>query len=96
MPEIILSVRGMHCGRCTAAVEQALQAVPSVISVEVDLDSQTASTTVSEGPDPTDRLIAAIAAAGYEAAPQPTAGEEKTCPSRWAALGPQPGTCDHP
>jgi Cu+-exporting ATPase len=77
MPEIILSVRGMHCGRCTAAVEQALQAVPSVISVEVDLDSQTASTTVSEGPDPTARLIAAIAAAGYEAAPQPTAGEKK-------------------
>lgn len=81
MPEIILSVRGMHCGRCTAAVEQALRAVPDVLTAQVDLSREIATTTVAEGSDPTAMLIAAITAAGYEAAHFTTAPPAKPAQS---------------
>ncbi len=63
MPEI--KVKGMSCGHCAAAVTRALQSLPGVTKVEIDLASgrvrYEASAPVSPG-----ALAAAVKAAGYE------------------------------
>ncbi len=59
-----LIVEGMTCGHCQASVERALQVVPGVEEVRVDLESKTAqvehSTPVDEA-----ALREAIESAGY-------------------------------
>jgi Cu+-exporting ATPase len=62
---IRLSVGGMHCAGCVSKVEKALTAVPGVAEANVNLVEHTASVT---GPVDPKSLIAAVAAAGYEAA----------------------------
>lgn len=37
-----ISIEGMHCQHCVAAVNEALQAVPGVTSVAVSLESNNA------------------------------------------------------
>ena len=59
-----LSVNGMSCQHCVAAVTRALQAVPGVQSARVDLDSASAQV---EGSAPAQSLVDAVVAAGYEA-----------------------------
>ncbi|MBQ9930970.1 MAG: heavy metal translocating P-type ATPase [Firmicutes bacterium] len=44
----VLTVDGMMCVRCQAHVKKALEAVPGVESVEVDLDKKTAEVTMAE------------------------------------------------
>lgn len=61
-----LQVQGMKCGHCVASVKQALEGVPGVRSVSVDLDS--GSATVEGDADPA-ALVAAVTQAGYQAAP---------------------------
>lgn len=56
----------MHCGHCKAAVTRALEAVPGVRLVEVDLGSKRVTVT-GQGLDD-GALRAAIDEAGYEAA----------------------------
>ncbi len=63
MPEI--KVKGMSCGHCAAAVTKALQGLPGVSEVTVDLASgrvtyQSAATISQED------LVRVIKAAGYE------------------------------
>ena len=65
MERLELSVQGMTCKHCVMAVEKALQKIPGVQRVLVDLDAATARVE-GEGllPDP---LIHAIEEEGYSA-----------------------------
>jgi copper chaperone len=66
MTEIIYTVLEMSCGHCKMAVSSALQEVPGVESVDVDLDTKLATV---RGPDLDDAALrAAIEAVGYKAA----------------------------
>ena len=69
-----LQVGGMTCASCVGRVERALKKVPGVQNAVVNLATERASVTVNDGTD-VGTLIAAIAKAGYEAAPVPQAGE---------------------
>jgi Cu+-exporting ATPase len=69
-----LQVGGMTCASCVGRVERALKKVPGVQSATVNLATERASVQASEGTD-VQALIAAVAKAGYEAAPVPQAGE---------------------
>jgi len=65
--QTILTVQGMTCGHCEAAVRKALEAVPGVTAVlEVD---RTANRAVVEGDADTAALVAAIKEEGYQASP---------------------------
>ncbi|MEW6660435.1 MAG: heavy metal-associated domain-containing protein [Thermodesulfobacteriota bacterium] len=63
MPEI--KVKGMSCGHCAAAVTKALQSLPGVTEVQVDLAGGRV-TYQSAAPLPPEDLAKAIKAAGYE------------------------------
>lgn len=63
---ITYSVPSMHCGHCERAVREEVGAVVGVESVDVDLETKLV-TVRGDGLDD-DRLRAAIAEAGYEAA----------------------------
>jgi copper chaperone len=63
---IELKVSGMSCQHCSAAVTKALETVPGVSRVNVDLGSGLARI---EGDAPLDALVRAVTEAGYEAAP---------------------------
>lgn len=66
-----LLVAGMSCGSCRQHVAAALQAVPGVTQVQVDLAA--ARAVVVHGPAVTpDTLVQAIVAAGYTARPAGT------------------------
>lgn len=64
---IRLRVEGMGCDGCVASVREALQAVPGVTWAEVDLQRGTAEVDVVPPIQPAS-LVAAVDAAGYEAA----------------------------
>ena len=64
----ILTVSGMTCGHCVAAVTSELEAIPGVTSVEVDLATGRAVVTSSAPVDPS-LLLAAVDEAGYEIVP---------------------------
>jgi copper chaperone len=63
MPEI--KVKGMSCGHCAAAVTKAMQGLPGVRNVQVDLASGRVSYD-SANPVPRDDLARVIKIAGYE------------------------------
>ena len=65
MPEI--KVKGMSCGHCAAAVTKALQSLPGVTEVQVDLAGGRVSYQ-SEVPVPPEDLARVITTAGYEMA----------------------------
>ena len=62
--QIKLSVNGMSCGHCVAAVEKSIAAVDGVEDAVVSLEEGTA---VVSGTADADSLIAAITQAGYSA-----------------------------
>ena len=74
---IHLSVAGMSCAGCVAAVEKALRSVPGVESASVNFAEHTA---MVSGDVTADSLVDAIVAAGYKAAemigPEDTGGRE--------------------
>ncbi len=60
-----LNIQGMSCGHCVGAVRDALSQVAGVETViDVNLDRAEA---IVEGQPDKDQLVAAVAAAGYEA-----------------------------
>lgn len=65
MPEI--TVKGMSCGHCAAAVTKALQSLAGVSEVQVDLTGGTVSYQ-SAAPIAREDLARVIKAAGYELA----------------------------
>jgi copper chaperone len=60
-----INVKGMSCGHCAAAVTKALEALPGVSQVQVDLSTGRVSF-ASAGPIPREELARVIKAAGYE------------------------------
>lgn len=58
-----LKISGMTCGNCVKHVTQALQAVPGVERVSVDLESGTAEV---DGDASNEQLKAAVEEEGYE------------------------------
>ena len=76
--DIRLDIVGMTCGHCTSTVEHALEKIPGVSKVIVDLDSAGASVTIDNALD-TERKVAELCAAvddvGFDASlsvPSPT------------------------
>jgi len=65
MPEI--KVKGMSCGHCAGAVTKALESLPGVSGVQVDLATGRV-TYQSAGPLSPEDLARVIKAAGYELA----------------------------
>jgi Cu+-exporting ATPase len=59
-----LQIEGMHCAACVQAVERALLKVEGVRSAAVDLLAERARVSHT-GDVPTERLVAAVEAAGY-------------------------------
>jgi Au+-exporting ATPase len=64
---IELTITGMTCQNCVAHVTRALKGVPGVTNAIVDLESAHARV---EGSSDAAALLAAVEAAGYEAAPR--------------------------
>jgi Cu+-exporting ATPase len=62
-----LAIQGMTCASCAGRVEKSLLKVPGVVSAEVNLALETAQVTGSAEDITSDKLIAAVVAAGYEA-----------------------------
>ena len=61
---LTLSVPGMHCGHCEAAVKEEVSAVAGVASVVVDLDSKLVTVSGEELDEAA--LRAAVQEAGYD------------------------------
>ena len=62
-----LNVTGMHCGHCQQKVTQALRGVAGVYSAIVDWPTGEAEVDFNDDALTTDRLLAAVQQAGYEA-----------------------------
>jgi copper chaperone len=62
-----ITVKGMSCGHCAAAVTKALEALPGVSQVQVDLVTGRVTFT-NANPIPPEELARVIKAAGYEMA----------------------------
>ena len=60
-----ITVKGMSCGHCVAAVTKALEALPGVSRVQVDLGTGRVSF-AEANPIPKEELARVIKAAGYE------------------------------
>ncbi len=63
---LTLSVPGMTCGHCEAAVRQEVGAVAGVVTVAVDLDSK--DVVVTGDQLDRDAIVAAIDEAGFDVA----------------------------
>ena len=61
----ILTVEGMMCAHCQAHVQKALEGVPGVSAVTVDLESKKATVELAQEVAD-DVLAAAVKEAGYE------------------------------
>ncbi|WP_390893364.1 heavy metal translocating P-type ATPase [Bosea rubneri] len=66
--EVNLSITGMTCASCVGRVEKALRGVPGVLAANVNLATERATVQLAD-PTAVLALIAAIAAAGYQAEP---------------------------
>ncbi len=67
--ESYLAIEGMHCAACTLAVEQALQRVPGVESVQVNGASATARVVWDAGRGRPSQWLASLRQSGYGALP---------------------------
>jgi len=64
-----LEIKGMTCASCAGRVEKSLLKVPGVVTAEVNLALETAQVTGSAEEITSDKLVAAVVAAGYQAQP---------------------------
>ena len=64
-----LNIASMSCASCVGRVDKALEAVPGVLDVNVNLASETATVTYVEGAVELSDLLKAAADAGYPAEP---------------------------
>ncbi|MEJ2029174.1 MAG: heavy metal translocating P-type ATPase [Maritimibacter sp.] len=65
--EVVLSISSMTCASCVGRVDRALEALPGVLEVNVNLASDTARVSYLEGSVTPEALIAATTAIGYPA-----------------------------
>jgi copper chaperone len=68
MAESTLTVPDMSCEGCRTTVARALQALPGVAAVSVDLDRKLVSVEHDEGLARLDTLVSAVEDQGYEVA----------------------------
>lgn len=73
---VTLNVEAMSCASCVGRVDKALEAVPGVLDVNVNLASETATVRYAEGAVTPAELIAASKDAGYPATVAKAAGGE--------------------
>jgi copper-(or silver)-translocating P-type ATPase len=84
---LALDIEGMTCASCVNRIERYLRKVDGVASANVNLATERAS--IVAGPDVTiDQLIAAVAAAGYEA--KPFVDAAPVAPATLDAVEPEP------
>ena len=69
MQTVTLHVTGMTCAHCAQRVQDALAALPGVAHVTVNFLSHQARVELATPPATTPQLLAAVVAAGYQAAP---------------------------
>jgi Cu+-exporting ATPase len=69
MAQTVLTIEGMTCATCAGRVERALAAVPGVTAATVNLATRRAIVTHAAAEGAEAALIAAVAQAGYAAAP---------------------------
>jgi copper chaperone CopZ len=62
----------MSCEACRAAIEGALERLPGVAEVTVDLERKLVTVEHDDGSAPVDRLAAAVEEQGYEVASRGT------------------------
>ncbi len=74
---IELDVHGLHCAGCVATVENALRRVPGVAAASVNLATEHATVWLDtdQPSPPTERLIQAVRAAGYQARLRPATAD---------------------
>ena len=65
--KVTLNVASMSCASCVGRVDKALEAVPGVLEVSVNLAAETATVTYLEGATTPAALIAASTEIGYPA-----------------------------
>jgi len=68
-PKVQLALTGMTCASCAARVERALKKVPGVEEAVVNFAAETATVSLAPGQATVLDLVAAVDAAGYQAAP---------------------------
>jgi Cu+-exporting ATPase len=68
-----VGIKGMHCASCVMTIEEALRAVPGVVSASVNLPGRTADIAYRRGLTDEPALKRAIEASGYEATEAPAA-----------------------
>ncbi|MFZ7094333.1 heavy metal translocating P-type ATPase [Primorskyibacter sp. 2E233] len=73
---VTLNVESMSCASCVGRVDKALEAVPGVLDVNVNLASETATVHYVQGAVTPAQLMAASKAIGYPATVSETAGGE--------------------
>ena len=62
-----LAIEGMHCGSCSALIEETLTEQPGVLDASVDLDAARAVVRFDDGRLGTNDLVGLVSGAGYEA-----------------------------
>lgn len=62
-----LKVPDMTCGHCKATIETAIHALDQSVAISVDLAAHTVK--LGAAKVPTEAIVAALKAAGYEATP---------------------------
>ncbi|MFC4732580.1 heavy metal translocating P-type ATPase [Salipiger abyssi] len=73
---VTLNIESMSCASCVGRVDKALEAVPGVLEVNVNLASETAKVTYAEGAVTPSDLTAASAEMGYPATVAEASGGE--------------------
>lgn len=64
---IALAITGMSCDTCVRRVAEALRTVEGVVDARIDLQHGLATVSYEAASAPADRMIEAVADAGYQA-----------------------------
>lgn len=69
---VALNVPGMTCSACPITVKKALNKVPGVTKIDIDLSKKQAIVTFDDSKTTTQALVAATTNAGYPSTPEAT------------------------
>ncbi|NUQ01731.1 MAG: heavy-metal-associated domain-containing protein, partial [Armatimonadetes bacterium] len=81
-----LAVKGMKCASCAAAIEQSLRGLEGVSQAAVSYGNNSAEVAFDPRRVDLDQVIGAVRAAGFEAAPAETVGEDELAAEHRAEL----------
>ena len=71
----VLTIKGMTCGGCVAAVKLRLKKVKGVVAYEVSLEKGEAEVTYDPGQTDPDAIAAAVSEIGFKATVKPAEGK---------------------